>query len=57
MRKIPRADYRRAMYLLGLDPEDTDRALVSVTIEAGKVHATYASVNMVHTQQIGDDDV
>lgn len=57
MRKIARADYRRAMYLLGLDPEDPVHALVRVTIEAGHVHAEFAQVNMIHSQQIGDDDV
>ena len=57
MRNIARADFNRAMLLLGLDPEDPVHSLVRVTIEGGRVHAEFAQINIVHTQKIGDDDV
>jgi hypothetical protein len=45
-------DFHGAMRLLGLDPDNPERALVSVEIANGHVHATYAQVRTINGEQI-----
>lgn len=40
-------DFYQAMRLLGLDPTDNERALISVHIEAGRITAELAQVRHV----------
>ncbi|MBF6298253.1 hypothetical protein IU459_11945 [Nocardia amamiensis] len=41
--------FAAAMRLLGLNPDDPERALMTVRIEEGRITATYAQSNRVTT--------
>lgn len=44
MQQITVDEFKRAMRLLGLDPDDPDRAIVSVSIRDGLIRAELAMV-------------
>ena len=49
--RIPTADYRQAMRLLGLNPEDPDHHIVSVHIEAGCIDVRYGQHVHIGSEQ------
>ena len=44
---VSREDFTTAMRLLGLDPDNPERALLTVHIEDGRITATYGQINRV----------
>lgn len=54
--RVPVGNFYAAMRLLGLDPDNNHKALVSVHIEAGQITAGYSQVGRIVPDAPADPD-